>query len=247
VLTVILLARAGGRWALLAALLFASTPRLFFVLEQSWTEPILVALFVATVLLAQRQSRWLPLVLGLLLACKQTALLFLPLTPMLLGRPFQPRRLAVLLAQAAAVALLVTLPLALWNPAAFLRSAVVWQLVQPFRPDALSYLALAGETGLPNAIAMAITAAMTVTALIFALRRLPWTPTGFSAASAVVTFAFFAFNKQAFANYHFLVLGTLACAFAVSRPTSEATQSASTVFRTATSANAQPASADSAS
>jgi len=247
ILTVLLLSRAGGRWALLAALLFASTPRLFFVLEQSWTEPILLALLVGTVLAAERRSKWLPLIFGLLLACKQTALLFVPLVPLLLGRPFGVRRLLVFLGQAAGVALLITLPLALWNPAAFFRSVVFWQLVQPFRSDALSYLALVGESGIPNAISLVITASVTLLALLYGIRRLPWTPAGFCAGAALVTFVFFAFNKQAFANYDFLVLGTMACALAVSRPTSEPTQTTSRMLRTATSENAQPASAESAS
>jgi hypothetical protein len=42
-----------------------------------------------------------------------------------------------------------------------------------------------------------------------ALWRLPRTPAGFSAAIAVTFFAFFMFNKQAFTNYYFFVIGAL--------------------------------------
>ena len=42
-----------------------------------------------------------------------------------------------------------------------------------------------------------------------ALWRLPRTPAGFSAAIATTFFAFFLFNKQAFCNYYFFVVGAL--------------------------------------
>jgi hypothetical protein len=53
------------------------------------------------------------------------------------------------------------------------------------------------------------------------LWRLPSTPAGFAAAVALNSFAFFAFNKQAFCNYYFFVIGALCVALAVWRaPTS---------------------------
>jgi hypothetical protein len=42
-----------------------------------------------------------------------------------------------------------------------------------------------------------------------ALWRLPRTPAGFGAAISVTFLAFFAFNKQAFCNYYFFVIGAL--------------------------------------
>ena len=70
----------------LAAGLYLFTPRNFFVLEQSWTEPFVVLFLAATVWCAARHPRVAPYVLGLFLAVKQYAVLALPLA-LLIGRP----------------------------------------------------------------------------------------------------------------------------------------------------------------
>src|SRR5207248_529452 len=99
----------------------------------------------------------------------------------------------------------------------FWHSTVALQFHQPFRPDALSYVAaLSRASGpvLPSAVAFA--ALVGVTAL--ALRRLPRTPAAFAAAVGVAFFAFFALNKQAFANYYYFVVGAACCAVAAAKP-----------------------------
>src|SRR5262249_48163261 len=110
----------------------------FFVLEQGWTEPFGVALLALVVLAATRRSRWLPLALGLLLAWKQYTVLFLPLAALLLPRPFRWRAYLRLVLPAIGVAAAITLPFFLWDPAAFWKSVVHTQFVQPFRHEALS-------------------------------------------------------------------------------------------------------------
>ena len=74
---------AGGIMAFLrpgplatgAAALFLFTPRGFFVLEQGWTEPLVVLALVATVACAARFRRALPYALGLFFAVKQYSVL----------------------------------------------------------------------------------------------------------------------------------------------------------------------------
>lgn len=44
------------------------------------------------------------------------------------------------------------------------------------------------------------------------------TPAGFPASTALVYVLFFAFNRQAFANYYYLVIGAMCCAIAATRP-----------------------------
>ncbi len=39
-----------------------------------------------------------------------------------------------------AVVAVITVPFFLWNPREFFRAVAYWQLIQPFRVDALSYL-----------------------------------------------------------------------------------------------------------
>ena len=203
-----LVARARpGRLAFAAAAILLFTPRGFFVLEAGWTEPFAVAFLAAVGFCARRSARSLPVPLGLLIATKQ----YLPLV--LLASPLLRPNLRALLPRAAVVAGLVTVPMALWDLPAFLHSAVLLQFRQPFRPDALSYLAALSDVGLgtgPSWLGFLAAGA----AAAFSLRRCPRTPAGFAAAVALVLLAFFAFNKQAFCNYYHLVIGAFCCAAA---------------------------------
>jgi hypothetical protein len=201
------LARFEG-FGMVAAALYLTTPRIFFVLEQSWTEPILVLALAAVVFAACRHSRAVPWLFGAFLALKQYLVLALLAAPLLLPSPLDRRQLVTLLAKAAALGAVVTLPFFLWNPAAFWTSVVTLQFHQPFRTDALSILSWWAGRGhdQPPSLVAFLAAGL---ASGLALWRLPRTPAGFSAAIATTFFAFFVFNKQAFANYYFFVIGAL--------------------------------------
>ncbi|HZX41644.1 MAG TPA: hypothetical protein VFE93_07380, partial [Myxococcaceae bacterium] len=218
VLAAFLLDRLGGRPARLAALLFVSTPRQYFVVEHGWTEPIFVCAFAVLLLLASRRSRWTVAGLAGLLALKQFAVLFLPLTPLLVGE-LRPRRSLRLVAGALLVAGLLVAPFFLWDPLAYIRSTVLFHLAQPFRPDSLSFAALwvwarhgvPPPTTVPTLICLAV-------AMGVALRRCRPTPAGFAAGSALVLLATLAWSKQAHCNYLYLVVGLLLCSVAASAP-----------------------------
>ena len=209
-----------GRLGAMAAATFLFTPRVFFVLEQGWTEPLVVLLLCATVFCACREPKALPLMLGLLLAIKQYLVLAVPLVWLLLPGPLRWRDLWRLLWQAGLVACVVTLPLMLWNIPAFMRDVVVLQLMQPFRLDALSYLVWFVRAG-GSRPPIWVPVAAIIPAIALALWRSPRTPAGFASAIALVFFAFFAFNKQAFCNYYFFVVGALCCAVATTWPVTE--------------------------
>src|SRR5206468_6120482 len=135
--------------------------------------------------------------------------LILALLPifLLLPRPIRPRPTITLLAIAAFIATGVTLPFALWNLSAFIRSTWTVQQIAPFRTDALSFLVWHFQrTGVPPGTWLAFAAAIPATAL--ALWRAPRGPAGFAAALALIFLVFIAFNKQAFANYYYFVLAT---------------------------------------
>jgi hypothetical protein len=107
------------------------------------------------------------------------------------------------------VALLVSLPLALWNPGAFIHDVILLQFRQPLRPDALSYLNL-----FPSLASAAgwLSLLLILPTLAWVLRREQPGPAGFARGAALVLLVFFAFNKQAFCNYYYLVVGTLCLA-----------------------------------
>ena len=204
-----------------SAMLFLTSPCLCLVLEKSWVEPTLVLALAATVASAVKWPRLLPLALGLLLAGKQ----YLPIAAVLFFAGTRPlKETVILLIKAAIVALLITLPLALWNPSAFWHSVVELQFLQPFRPDALSYLSWVGRSfWSPGAIVLIPFAALVLAMALVLWRR---RSIGFAAAVAFCFLLFFAFNKQAFANYYFFVIGSMACAIVELQPQISFDQSA---------------------
>lgn len=210
-----------GRFPVLAAALLLFTPRIFFVLGRAWSEPFAVMLLAATIFCAARQSKWLPVALGLFLATKQYLILAVPLTFFLLPAGWKWRDWVAMLVKSAIVAAVVTLPFALWDFAAFWKSTVTVQKIAPFRWDALSFIVWWGFHGhgdqvkLPN-YAVLPAAVASLIALLVALWRSPRTPAGFAASLALLSLAFFAFNKQAFCNYYFFVIAALYCAIAAS-------------------------------
>jgi hypothetical protein len=222
-----ILALRPDRLGALTAAVMLFTPRALFVLEQGWTEPFGVALLGLVILAARRQSKLLWLALGCLFAWKQYTVVLIPLTALLLPRPFNWKSWARLALPAVVASLVITLPLALWDVGAFWRSVVWLQTVQPFRADALSFpsaLVAMGYTP-PVVPTLVVLTGVAITAVLW---RAPRTPQGFAAAVTVVLGVFFAFNKQSFCNYWFLVLGAAALTIVAGTPAPEQNRISST-------------------
>ena len=208
---------APGRLPLLASALLLFTPRMFFVLEQGWTEPFGVALLALVALASVRCSRWLFVALGLLLAWKQYTVLFLPLAALLLPRPFRWRDYGRLVLPAIGVAAAITLPFFLWDPAAFWKSVALAQFAQPFRTEALSLPAWwVVQKGHPQFNVLPWMLAGTVAALVAVLAGRRRGPAAFVTGSVLVYGVFIALSKQSFCNYWWFVLGACCCGIAVS-------------------------------
>jgi hypothetical protein len=219
---------------MLAAAIVLFTPRGFYVLESGWTEPLSVMLLAGTIVGWMRSLTWTGLMLGLLIASKQ----YLPATALLLPllarlphgfstrdssgaapdeltfestrHGLKNRATIKVLTLAVCIAAIVTLPLALWDMRAFVHSTLTLQFNQPYRPDALSLLAWWGSDrpGWVGPFWLCFVALLAAAALSL------WRARSFAAGFALCFFAFFIFNKQAFANYYYLVIGALCCAAA---------------------------------
>ncbi len=204
-----------GPWALPATAIFLFTPRSFFVLEQGWTEPaLLVGIAISVYAASQRRLDWLlPVGLGIVACAKQYSILAAPAA--LLLRPMFPswRAYGIMLGKAIGVALVITLPLALWHPKAYWYDVFGMQFTAPIRPDALSFptwWASKYGTDLPKVLHVWLPVLLAILTVV----RAPRTPSGFAWAGGTLYFIFFVF-RQGFCNYYYLVVCIQALAIAV--------------------------------
>jgi hypothetical protein len=202
--------------AVLASAVLLFTPRIFYIIEQGWTEPLTVMLLSLTILGATRWPAMTPVAFGLLLASKQYAVLFLPLA-VLLTPSFSWRFLVASLLTAA----VVTVPLVLWNPRAFWESAVALQFRQPFRTDSLSFSAALVALGGPP-IAAWVAPLLALLTAAFCAWKFERMARKFAIAVALTCLVFFTLGKQAFGNYYLVVIAALCCAISSPRTRGEA-------------------------
>jgi hypothetical protein len=202
-----------GPLALLAALLFLTTPRTLFILELGFTEPGVALCLAAVIFAACRRWRITPVLLGLLFASKQYLMLAAPCALLLIPPPWNWRTTLRWVAIAAATALAISLPMILPNLHDFIRCTITPSTNAHFRYDSLSYLALyADQTGItPNGTIGFVSA---VLALPLVLWRTPRSPAGFAFALATVFMVFFALGKGAFCNYYYLIIASFCAAIA---------------------------------
>jgi hypothetical protein len=206
-----------SRWTgLMAALFF--TPRTLLVIEYGWTEALFAFTFSVLMFSAIRWRRALPYALGLFLATKQYSVFALPLVPLLGGFAGTRQRVGRVVAVALAIAAAITLPFLLWDPAAFWRSVVEFQFVQPLRTDALSHLVWIHKYLRQLPWQQVIPFVALVAALALSMWRMPAAPAYFAGAFGVAQLLFFSLSKQAFANYYFFVIATLCWAAAAASP-----------------------------
>jgi hypothetical protein len=191
------------------ALFYFLSPKLFFVIEQAWTEPISV-MFAALAVLAhvKEKPRLAAIAFGLLFATKQTMIWVVPIAWFVVGlRPWQA-------ATAFATAGATALPFALSNFHAMKYALFDFQKLLPPRKDGLTLHTAALDlfgVELPGVLGFLLAA------LVCAISawRLRGKFSEFAPTAAFTLLVFFFFNKWAFANYYFLTMGMVTLAAAV--------------------------------
>lgn len=201
-----------SRHATIAAALFVITPAMPLMVIGAWNDSYVVLLMALAWYCQCRSPAALPYVIGLLLVSKQYLVVVAPLVLLLVPLPWTLGRIWAFAWRALLAGSLVTLPFLLWDARGFIDSVVLLQFGQPFRADALSYLAWANPASPARWLAIPFALAL-ISCLVF-LRLSRKRPVGFAGAVGVTMLLFFAFNKQAFLNYYFMTLGCLACALA---------------------------------
>jgi len=197
-----------GRLGKAAGVLLLTAPGTWQVISCAWTEPFLLLTLVLVAVAAIRWPALLPVALGLFLGMKQYTVIFLPLVFLLLPRPLCWRTSARFLGLMVFTGAIVSLPLALWDWQAFWHSVVTIQVLQPFRYDAMSFLALIANA-YPNDPPPAswIPFALLVPTWVVLLWRLPRNISGFVLGVVGTMIVFLFTNRQAFMNYHSLAAG----------------------------------------
>lgn len=202
-----LLRRHGTAEAPALAALLIVVPDWVYLINRSWTEPLLVAALAAAILALRSGRTGLAIVaLAVALACKQPAVLLLPLFAF--WPSFGLRRTIT----AVGLAVLVVVPWIIAGPHDIWHDAVHANLALEVQTHALNLPSLFLRHGVTVGLWLLLLALIGAYALV--LWRLPRTPSGLALGCAVVMWAFDLANKQTFFNHYMLPLGLLLVAVA---------------------------------
>ncbi len=196
----------AGVAAIGAPLLVLVFPESTYALQQSWTEPLLVAALAGMVwAVATGHTRLAVLALAVGLASKQHIALLLPVAAA--WPAFGPRRTVA----AAGLAAAAVAPWVIAGPRDFWHDAVVTNLNYPVLDDSLSLPGWLHHFGLDPGFGLTVVGLVLAYGLAWRARG---TATGFAAGSALVVVALDLTNKQTFFNHYTLAMGLVAVALA---------------------------------
>ncbi len=183
------------------ALCYFATPKLFFILEQAWTEPVSV-MFVSLVVAAHAAKRPLAtsILLGLAFATKQSMIWMIPIACTALSLSLAQ------IAVAFGVAAATIAPFAFADFHALKFAQLDYLKLLPPRDDGLTLRTAMldlFDIEIPGAIGFGLAAiASAASAWRFRGRASELLP-----CTVFALLVFFFFNKYAFANYYFLTIG----------------------------------------
>ncbi|AEH09666.1 hypothetical protein FsymDg_2266 [Candidatus Protofrankia datiscae] len=185
-------------------------PGAMYALQQSWTEPLLIAC-LAGMVWAVRAGRpgWAVVTFALALASKQHLALLLPVAAM--WPAFGPRRVLV----AAGAAATLVAPWVLAGPADFWADAVTTNLGYPVRGDSLSVPGVLVHAGITTGFAPMPLALAGAYLLAWRVRA---DAAGFCLGAAVVLLTLDVMNKQSYFNHYTLPMALLVMTVSCRRP-----------------------------
>lgn len=189
------------RWSiLLLCAAFIFSPSTLRMLYMGWNEPVILMFCGLIMLGAMRNERWMPVVLGLMIALKQYNVVALPAAGLLLPRSTW-RGYLTLIYKAAATAVIVTLPFVIWNWRAFVHDTISFHLAT-LRHDSIS-------SGFDRPVPMTVMLLFVAIAAYWAVTHSRQHPAMFAASFALLLTVFVVLNKQVHPNYYFLISGLM--------------------------------------
>jgi hypothetical protein len=191
--------------ALPALILIA--PHWVFLIDQSWSEPLLIAALAGAILALRSERPWLAVIaLAVALACKQHIVVLLPLFA--IWPSFGLRRAIA----AGALAVLAILPWIIAGPRDIWHDAVHANLALGVQTRALNLPSLFARHGVTFGFWFLIV--MIAAAYALVIFRLPRTPSGLALGAALVMWTLDVSNKQTYFNHYTLPLALLVIAVA---------------------------------
>jgi hypothetical protein len=189
------------------AALIVIVPHWAFLIDQSWTEPILIAALAGTFLALRSDHPVLAVLsLAVALACKQHIVLLLPLFA--IWPQFGLRRTLATVG----VALALVLPWIIAGPNAIWHDAVHANLNLPVQARSLSLSGLLYRHGVT--VGFWFLLSFLVVGYVLAMTRLPRTLSGLGLGCALILWALDIANKESYFNHYMLTLGMIVIAVA---------------------------------
>ncbi len=190
--------KVNGR---IGALLILNNPISLYMIEQSYTEPLILLLLLAfAYFLKELKNSLTVFTLGFLLATKQYAIFLVPIVCRLIN---SSRRCLAKLMTAFLVAGIIILPFFFWNKEDFIHDAVMLQYNFPARYEGLSFFSFLYRFGISYNFIWSTLIIVPLLLLIYS-RRVKNLSMFFFLSSFAFS-VFFFFNKWAFVNYYYLV------------------------------------------
>jgi len=184
------------------SLIFLFNPLIFLILEQSWTESLILLLLTSTLYFFYIKKILISCILfGILLATKQYGILIVPFYYLLLKK-YNFKYLLISMV----VAFLIITPFLFWNYKDFIYDAIFLQFNFPIRYDGLTFGSLLYnefKIVLPAFIYPVLWIVFFIVIIIRIYRKMGDNKVIFGLF--LFLFGFFYFNKWSFANYYYFL------------------------------------------
>lgn len=190
---------ATDRFGRMMAVALLAAPTSIVVVLGYWVEPLMSLVLVLVALALLRGSRWVAPAISLLFASKQYLVVAIPSLWVVVRGAGWRRTIGGICGAALLIGGFM-----LWDPGAFIRSAVLLQFRQPFREDAVSLLPMVAELAgpLPSWALGIVPLLVGVCVSVLLARRLRVGGTAFLLAAVLPLLCTVLVSKQAFSNYY---------------------------------------------
>lgn len=191
------------------SLIWLSFPVSLFVLEQTWTEPLVIVMFlISSWFLLVKKPLVSAVFIGLLCGVKQYNIFFAIIFIAFIFKNHTLFKTLVSGIIIGSVFLLIMAPFHLWNPDAFVQKTIYEMLAYEIRIDALSWVAWLKRfyNFTPSGIFyMAVYGTTTAMAILWIFIQKRATLFHYYLSLILVYGIVFLFGKQAFCNYYYLL------------------------------------------